>query len=78
MADYYVALVKEYLERQDFIVRTEIKYKIEEKDKRGILRASWGDIDILAVKIEDSKISELIVGEVKAEEQTKKEIHEIM
>lgn len=77
MPDYYVALVKEYLERQDFIVRTETKYKIREKDKRGILRTSWGDIDILAVKVEDDMMTELIVGEVKAEEQTEKEIQEI-
>jgi hypothetical protein len=77
MPDYYVALVKEYLERQDFIVRTETKYKIKKKDKRGILRTSWGDIDILAVKIKDNKTSELIVGEVKAEFQTEKEIQEI-
>jgi len=77
MPDYYVALVKEHLELQDFIVRTETKYKIRKKDSRGILRTSWGDIDILAVKIEDNKISELIVGEVKAEAQTEKEIQEI-
>lgn len=77
MPDYYVALVKEYLERQDFIVRTETKYEIKKKDKRGTLRTSWGDIDILAVKIKDNKIGELIVGEVKAEYQTKKEIQEI-
>lgn len=77
MPDYYVALVKEYLERQDYIVRTEIKYKMKEKDKRGILRTNWGDIDIVAVKIEDNKISELILGEVKAEYQTEKEIQEI-
>lgn len=77
MPDYYVALVKEYLELQGFIVRTEIKYEIKEKDKRGILRTSWGDIDILAVKIEDNKMSELIVGEVKGEYQTEKEIQEI-
>jgi len=42
MPDYYVALVKEYLELQDFIVRTETKYKIRKKDSRGILRTSWG------------------------------------
>ncbi len=77
MPDYYVALVKEYLERQDFIVRTEIKFKIREKDKRGILRTSWGDIDILATKIQDDKVIEIIVGEVKAEYQTKSEIRNI-
>ena len=77
MPDYYVALVKEYLERQDYIVRTEIKYKMKEKDKRGTLRTSWKDIDILAVKVRDNKISELILGEVKAEYQTEKEIQEI-
>lgn len=77
MPDYYVALVKEYLERQDYIVRTEIKYKIREKDKRGILRTNWGDLDILAVKIEDNKIRELIIGEVKAEEQTEGGIQKI-
>jgi len=77
MSDYYVALVKEYLERQDFIVRTETKYRMKKKDSRGILRTSWGDIDVLAAKIEDNKISELVVGEVKAEAQTEKEIQEI-
>jgi len=77
MPDYYVALVKEYLECQDFIVRTETKYRIREKDIRGAIRTSWGDIDILAVKVEDYKISEIIVGEVKAEEQTEKEIQKI-
>jgi len=77
MPDYYMALVKEYLEHQDYIVRTEIKYKMMEKDKRGTLRTSWKDIDILAVKVANNKIRELIVGEVKAEYQTEKEIEEI-
>lgn len=77
MPDYYVALVKEYLELKGFIVRTEMKYKIMGKDRRGIIRRSWGDIDILAVKINDNKVSELIVGEVKAEGKTEKEIQEI-
>lgn len=53
MPDYYVALVKEYLELQNFVVRTETKFKIRKKDKRGIMRTSWGDIDILAIKIQD-------------------------
>ena len=77
MPDYYVAFVKEYLELQGFIVRTEVKYAIKEKDKRGTLRTSWGDIDILATKVQDSIIAELILGEVKGESQTKKGIQEI-
>ena len=77
MPDYYVALVKEYLELQDFIVRTETKYKIRKKDKRGIERTSWGDIDILAMKAKDNNVFEAIIGEVKAEYKTEKEIEEI-
>lgn len=77
MPDYYVALVKEYLELKGFIVRTETKYKIRKKDRRGIQRTSWGDIDILAVKVDDDKVSELVVGEVKAEQKNEKEIQEI-
>ena len=77
MPDYYVALVKEYLERKDFIVRTETKYKIRRKDSRGVLRTSYGDIDILAVTIKDDAVDELIIGEVKAEPKTKKAIKEI-
>ena len=68
MPEYYVSLVKEYLELRDFVVRTEIKYK----KNRG-----WGDIDILAVKIKDNEVIELIVGEVKANFQNEKEIQEI-
>jgi hypothetical protein len=68
LPDYYVSLVKEYLELQDFIVKTEEKYK---------KRRGWADIDILAVRIENNKITKLIVGEVKSEYQTEKEIREI-
>jgi len=75
--NYYVALVKEYLELQDFIVRTEIKYEIKRRDKRGILRTGWGDIDIVAVKVKDNKVVEAILGEVKGEYKTEKEIQEI-
>jgi hypothetical protein len=67
MPEYYVSLVKEYLELQDFVVRTETKYK----KNRG-----WGDIDILAVKIKGNEV-ELIVGEVKANYQNEKEIQKI-
>lgn len=67
MPDYYVSLVKEYLELQDFVVNTETRYK----KNRG-----WGDIDILAVKIKANEV-ELIVGEVKANSQREKEIQEI-
>jgi len=77
MPDYYVALVKEYLELQGFIVRTETKYEIQRKDKRGIERTSWGDIDILAVQIQDDKVTKAIIGEVKAEYKTEKEIEEL-
>lgn len=77
MPDYYVALVKEYLELKGFIVRTETKYKIEQKDKRGITRVNWGDIDILGIKVRDNGIGEFIVGEVKGESQNEKEIQEI-
>lgn len=77
MPDYYVALVKEYLELKNFIVRTELKYPIERSDVKGTQRTSWGDIDILAVRIKDNNVSELVVGEVKAEYQTEKEIREI-
>jgi hypothetical protein len=68
LPDYYVSFVKEYLELQDFIVKTEEKYR---------KRRGWADIDIIAVKIEDNKITKLIVGEVKGEGQTVKEIQEI-
>jgi hypothetical protein len=78
MPDYYVALVKEYLELQNFVVRTETKFKIRKKDKRGIMRTSWGDIDILAIKIQDGKIIEVIVGEVKGEYQTEKNMQGII
>lgn len=77
MPDYYVSFVKEYLELQGFIVRTETKYPIKKKDVRGTLRTSWGDIDILASKIKDNEVFELIVGEVKAFSQTEKTIKKI-
>ena len=68
LPDYYVSFVKEYLELQNFIVKTEEKYK---------KRIGWADIDIIAVKIENNKITKLIVGEVKSERQTVNEIQEI-
>ena len=77
MPDYYVSLVKEYLELQGFTVRTETKYRILRKDKRGIVRTGWGDIDILAIKIKDSRIDELVAGEVKASAQNQEGIRYI-
>ena len=77
MPDYYVSLVKEYLELQGFIVKTETKYPIKEKDAKGILRTSWGDIDIIAIKVEKENKMEIWVGEVKAESQNEKGIKEI-
>ena len=77
MPEYYVSFVKEYLELQGFVVRTETKYPMKEQDRRGIVRTSGGDLDILACKIKDNKIDELIVGEVKAESQTKNEVQKI-
>lgn len=77
MPDYYVALVKEYLELQGFIVRTETKYKIRKRDAQGIERTNWGDLDILAVEAEDNNVVEAIIGEVKAEYKTEKEIRKI-
>jgi Holliday junction resolvase-like predicted endonuclease len=68
MPEYYVSLVKEYLELQGFIVKTETKYK-EKKN--------WGDIDIIAVRVKDNRVTESIVGEVKGEYKTEKEIEEI-
>jgi len=68
MPEYYVSLVKEYLEMQGFIVKTETKYKKEK---------NWGDIDILAIKIKNGKIVEFIVGEVKGEYKTPKEVRKI-
>jgi hypothetical protein len=67
MPEYYVSLVKEYLELQDFVVKTETRYK---KDR------GWGDVDILAVRTKANGV-ELIVGEVKANYQNEKEIQEI-
>jgi len=78
MPDYYVALVKEFLELQDFVVRTETKFPILKRDKNGIMRTSWGDIDILAYRIKDNMIAEVIVGEVKGESKSEKEILEII
>lgn len=68
MPEYYVSLVKEYLELQGFIVKTETKYKKE---------TNWGDIDIIAVRVKDNLVTESIVGEVKGEYKTEKEIEEI-
>ena len=68
MPEYYVSLVKEYLELQGFIVKTETEYKKEK---------NWGDIDIIAVRVKDNLVTESIVGEVKGEYKTEKEIEEI-
>jgi len=77
MPDYYVALAKEYLEMQGFLVRTETKYEKREKDKRGIERTSWPDIDILAAKIKGNEVVQTIIGEVKGESQTEQEVKDI-
>jgi Holliday junction resolvase-like predicted endonuclease len=69
MPDYYVSLVKEYLELKGFIVKTETKYLINEKDSKGFFRKSWGDIDIIATKVKPDNTMEIRTGEVKAEGQ---------
>jgi Holliday junction resolvase-like predicted endonuclease len=77
MPDYYVSLVKEYLELNGFIVKAETKYLINEKDSKGFFRKSWGDIDIIATKVKPDNTMEIRVGEVKAEGQNEKGIREI-
>ena len=77
MPDYYVALVKEYLELQGFFVKTETKYPILGKDTLGRSKKNWGDIDIIATKASPNSDTDILVAEVKAETQTAKTIKEI-
>ena len=76
MPDCYVTLVKEYLENENYVVSTEIRYEVK-KDKNGKEKTSWGDIDIVAVKVKDDQSIELVVGEVKSIDATESLIAKI-
>lgn len=55
MTEVHESLVKEYLELNGYVVKTDTKFK----------KKNWSDIDIIAVKKEKNKDLEIIVGEVK-------------